>query len=168
MQVRRLLILLAGLALPPLLYLPACSEGPIPLPPKRVTIERLETRLARHPCVGSLGRWERNYTHKSEPFLLDYLGRLGLTGWQLARWYDYGTIDFQFRQPGIGAPPEWGIETSSAGRRVHAMIPRHQGAILGDQGASADALAGTYEVASGRLHLWWVCGRVRGSPPRES
>jgi len=146
------------LAAAPVLYLSACNEGPVPVLPSTSIVDRLELRLARHPCVGSLGRWERNYTHESRPFLLDQLGGLGTTGWQLARWYDYRTIDFDLREPGIAAPPEWGIETSSLGRRVHAMIPRYQSAILGDQGSAGDAVAGTYDIASGRLHLWWACG----------
>lgn len=29
--------------------------------PKIVDIERLEAKLAQHPCVGDLGQWERNY-----------------------------------------------------------------------------------------------------------
>ena len=164
---RRLILLLAGLALAALLYVAACSEGPIPLQPRAATIERLERRLAQHPCVGSLGRWERNYTHKSEPFLQGYLGFLGEHSWRLARWYDYRTITFDLREPGITAPPEWGIETSSIGRRVHAMIPRYQGAILGDQGSDGDAVAGTYETESGRLHMWWACGRFRGIAPDQ-
>jgi hypothetical protein len=97
--------------------------------------------------------------------MLDYLGFLGDRSWQLARWYDYQTIDFEFREPGIAAPPEWGIETSSVGRRVHAVIPRYQGAILGDQGAGGEMAAGTLDKASGRLHMWWACGRFRGFPP---
>jgi hypothetical protein len=163
--VHRIVVSLAVLALSPVLYLFGCSEGPIPLAPSTAKINRLERRLARHPCVGSLDRWERNYTHKSEPFLLDYLGRIGEDGWQLARWYDYRTIDFDLREPGITAPSDWGIEKSSVGRRVHAMIPRYQGAILGDQGAAGDAVSGTYQPGSDRLHMWWACGRFRGFAP---
>ena len=151
----------------PVLYLSACDEGPIPLPPSASTVDQLERRLAEHPCVGPLARWERNYTHQSEPFLLDQLQGLGPSGWQLARWYDYKTIVVDFREPGIAAPPDWGIETSAPGRRVHAMVPRYESAIIGDQGAAGDGVSGTYDIPSGRLHLWWSCGRFQGFPARE-
>jgi hypothetical protein len=165
---RRLAPLLAALTLAPTLSLFACSDGPIPIPPKASWIDQIETRLAQHPCVKSLDRWERNYTYKSEPYLEEHLVPFfGLTGWQLARWYDYRIIDIEFQEPGIVAPAGSGIETSFAGRRVHAMIPRSQGYILGDQGSGGDGLAGTYDTATGRLHLWWACGRTDATVPDD-
>ena len=39
--------------------------------PAPADVARLETQLARHPCVGDLRQWERNYRYSRKPgFLL--------------------------------------------------------------------------------------------------
>ena len=159
---RRAMVLLAILMVAPILYLGACSGGPVPRPPGRSLADRLESKLAKHPCVGSLDQWERNYTFRSEPFLVDFIGRFTGEAWRLGRWYDYGVVEIDLRKVGRAAVPEVGLAASRPGRYRHALMPLHQG-IIDDSGWPS--VMGFYDIAADRLHIWAGCGRII-PPPR--
>ena len=75
----------------PLLVYPmllACgpeTHSPIP---SESDIQRLETKLARHPCIGKVDAWERNYRYKrnASVFWSDH--------------QDFSVIEFHFRKAG--------------------------------------------------------------------
>ncbi|WPZ05137.1 hypothetical protein T8S45_06280 [Blastomonas marina] len=111
--------------------LTGCSSGFIPSRPTEQTIDRLEQRLSKVSCIGSLDSWERHYTFMSEPFL----------GWDYD-WYDYGKIDVDLR--------EAGFEEFKGGRHIHARVPEHQ-RMLDDR--PYKVAFGEYDVSEDRLSL---------------
>lgn len=160
---RRAMLLLSILVFAPVLYLFACSEGPVPWAPPRSVADRLELKLAKHPCVGSLQQWERNYTFKSEPFLVDFIGRFSNEAWRLGRWYDYGVIEIDLRKVGREAVPEVGLEASQPGRYRHALMPHHQG-IIDDSGWPS--AMGYFDIATDKIDVWAGCRRIFHLPRR--
>src|SRR5690606_9222229 len=80
----RILGALLGLCL-----LASCSgdEGHSPLPAQS-DIARMEAKLARHPCVGDLDRWERSYRYKRN------------RGMFSSDSTDFSVIEFHFRKAG--------------------------------------------------------------------
>ena len=163
---RGVLLAFAVLALTLVLYLASCSEGPVPRLPSKSAIERLEQRLAKHPCVGSLDRWERHYTFKSEPVLADYVGGsiLGISVWRAFRWYDYRTIDVDLMGTGRMARPEMRLEATQPRFQRHAVIPRYQGWI---DDSGGPAVLGFYNIKADRLDVWVGCGRILHLPPLD-
>lgn len=65
-----------------------CSQERHSPMPREADIQRLEARLANHPCVGELDGWERNYRYKrtASAFWTDNT--------------DFSVIEFHFRQAG--------------------------------------------------------------------
>ena len=61
----------AAVTLPLLLALSAC-HGTVDDPsiPSASDVQRLEDQLSRRPCVGDLGKWERNYRFSRKSGLL--------------------------------------------------------------------------------------------------
>jgi len=62
-----------GLLAMSVLLLTSCNQGTADSAPLETDVARLEAKLARHPCVGNLEDWERNYRFaKQEGFLWGY------------------------------------------------------------------------------------------------
>lgn len=77
-----------GLPLLVFVFLLACTRETHSPIPSESDIERLETRLAKHPCVGNLDAWERNYRYKRNASVF----------W--ADNTDFAMIEFHFRRAG--------------------------------------------------------------------
>lgn len=93
-----------------LIVLTGCTEDPgQPLVPPESEVARLESMLAKHACVGSLGEWERNYRlgHRSNRF------------WPGTFKPEFDVIEFRYRHTGpilidaarnivpVGADHDW-------------------------------------------------------------
>ena len=93
-----------------LIALAGCADhAGQPLVPPETEVARLEAMLAKHPCVGTLGEWERNYRlgHQSNRF------------WPGTFKPEFDVIEFRFRHTGpisiiaarnivpVGADQDW-------------------------------------------------------------
>ena len=93
-----------------LIALAGCAEDPgQPLVPSVGDVARLEALLGRHPCVGTLEEWERNYRlgHQSNRF------------WPGTFKPEFDVIEFRYRHTGpvsikaarnivpVGADHDW-------------------------------------------------------------
>ena len=107
------------------------ADAEKPLVPQEKDVARLEALLARHPCVGTLGEWERNYR----------LGYQAKTFWPGAFEPEFDTIQFRFRHTGpVSIQP------------ARNVVP------LGADHAWPDSpavrkLTGKFNVRSGRLNI---------------
>lgn len=120
-----------------LLALSACSKGTFPRTPQSRTVDEIEAKLSKVPCIGSMSRWERHYSFASKPFLG------GLFGWR-TRWYDYNKVAIRYRQAGF--------EEFKARRIFH-----HGDEPLGIDDREYDVAFGHYELPT-RTAFMWACG----------
>ena len=99
--------------------------------PREADIARLEAQLARHPCVGSLDRWERNYR---------FAVNKGVFAQERQK-PNFELIQFHFREAGR-------VEIAA----TRNLVP------TGDSGAWPESrlirtLDGVYQVKSGRVSI---------------
>ena len=115
-----------------LVALSGCTAEPEgPLVPRETDVARLEALLARHPCVGSLGEWERNYR----------LGYQAKTFWPGAFEPEFNLIQFRFRHTGpISIEPA---------RNIVPLTDDH----AWPDDPAVRKLSGIFNVRSGRLSM---------------
>ena len=71
------------------LLLAACSAGSSDSIPDEDYIDLIERKLAEHPCVGDLARWERNYRYARPTGISAYTADA-----------DFDVIEFHLRRAG--------------------------------------------------------------------
>ena len=109
-----------------------CTQEPAHDPwPADKDIDRIETRLARHPCIGRLDRWERNYRAATKSGIL----------WRHSATPDFGVIAFHYRRAGT--------VTITPGRNIVTA----QSASDWPDSAGITAIDGLFNVKSGTLSL---------------
>lgn len=112
------------------LMLASCGEEPSHSPvPAEADRAKLEAKLARHPCVGDLGLWERSYRFLRTPRMLD------------PDHTDFGVIQFHFRRAG-----------------TITLVPGHSVFTPDDSenwpdSPAVQALSGRYSIRSGALNV---------------
>jgi len=99
--------------------------------PRAADVDRLETAAARHPCVGNLDRWERNYRFAMSKRMF----------WPQSDHADQDVIEFHFRQAGSVS-----------------IAPARNVIGLGQDGDWPDSspirsLDGSFTISTGRLNL---------------
>lgn len=97
--------------------------------PDEADIARLEAKLARHPCIGDLNAWERNYRYSRTTGLF--------TPYSLHP--DLDVIEFHYRRAGT--------ITIEAGRNV--MLPGQDGDW--PDSATVKSVEGTFKIEGGGL-----------------
>lgn len=112
------------------LMLASCGEETTHSPvPAQSDLSKLEAKLARHPCVGELGTWERSYRFLRTPRMLD------------PDHIDFGVIEFHFRRAG-----------------TITLVPGHRVFTPDDSenwpdSPAVQALSGRYGIKSGTLNV---------------
>jgi hypothetical protein len=99
--------------------------------PRAEDVERLEAKVASHPCVGDLNGWERNYrfAHKRHMF------------WPESDYPDFDIIEFHFRRARtITIAPARNLIRTSEGRDWV-------------DSASIQTIDGSFRVTTGELHM---------------
>ena len=112
------------------LLLAACAAEEDHSTPSEQQIAAVETRLASHPCIGTLASWERNY-------------RFGMSKrmfWPQSDHPNFDVIEFHLRRAGSVeiAPGRAGFSTGS-----------------GDwpDSSSIQSIDGSFAISSGRLNV---------------
>lgn len=122
----------AAIALAFSLMVMGCSQTGDESPaPRAGDVDKLESRLSGHPCIGQLDGWERNY-------------RLGMSRrmfWPQSDYPDLDVVEFHFRKAGtIAIAPTRNLVTASQNRDWR-------------DSSSIQTIDGSFVVSSGRLNL---------------
>ena len=123
-----------------LILLPACHSGPWSRAPDSATVDQIEAKLTKVPCIGSMSRWSRLYYYESHPTFFAEASHFT----ERARWYDYQKIQIQYFQAGF--------EGYRPGRVLYRGSPD-----IGIDDRDYNLVDGEYDIPSHTAHIW-ACG----------